>query len=330
MSVRAFQDLLDTGASPLRPANRLNDWEEIYRCPWCEEERGKADTRGHLYWNVKKRRGICFRCNTKVVYGKKLTLEEICQDYVREREAAPDSVESSWQVEPWSVPAWTHPAARAYLENRRLGVDRQELYQLRYTEEPYPAIVIPNGPDPTNFFQVRKLEVGPRDLRYINPGCTKPVYGSFLPPTPRVVLAEGPFSAIGAATPGVNGLGLYGKSISAHQKSILESMDSVEEFVVCLDGGEGFAALCLADELFSLGKPVKLVALPYGADPNDCVEEFPRWLQSAVGVNAVSSAWLLAQLRFTKQDKIQLTRPRWKQFVAALQSLKDKERRLVV
>ena len=48
------------------PISQSGD-EVRYNCPFCEEIRGKADDDGKLYFNVKKDKGYCFKCQV-IVY----------------------------------------------------------------------------------------------------------------------------------------------------------------------------------------------------------------------------------------------------------------------
>lgn len=316
---RTFKDLIESGADLVRMGAAINDWESIYKCPFCEEIKGTPDKRGHLYWNLKKRKGKCFRCDTKVVYGQKLTLEEICQDYVRFNKEATEGVlvaQTRWDVESWTVPSWTSYTARRYLEKRGVTQELQELFNLRFTDWPYEAIVLPNGRGADiNFFQLRKIKIESEyELRYINPGATKPVYGTFLPPKPTALLIEGPFSVIGAYQPDILPLGLYGKSLSGYQMELIKAIPEIERYVVCLDGGEGYATMNMLNHLVTTDKEVGVIILPHKKDPSDLSANFRQWVNAAIPVNSLTLKLVSNKVKFNRQNSIAFDEDSWKKF----------------
>lgn len=317
LRAKTLQDLLDSGAQAVRKGSAFTNWETIYKCPFCESIRGTPDKRGHLYWNERKRRGVCFRCGTSVVYGKKLTLEEICQDHLRfNQDAEQVSLDQldSWDVESWSAPAYECAPGAEYLAGRGVSREVAELYNLRYTDVPYPAIVLPNGRGSSvNFFQLRRMTLEREsDLRYINPPGTKPVYGMFLPPRATAVISEGPFSAIGAYNPSIMSLGLYGKSMSVLQHHILtEHLSSVEHYILCLDGGEGYAMMRALDHLLDTGRRVSAIFLPHGKDPSDLFVGFENRVARAIPVNKAKMALIGKKLKFGRQQTQLLSPQEW-------------------
>lgn len=314
---RTFKDLIESGADLIRLGAAINDWESIYKCPFCEEIKGTPDKRGHLYWNLKKRKGKCFRCDTKLVYGQRLSLEEICQDYVRFNEDAAKSavaVQSRWEIESWTIPSWRSPVARKYLAKRGVSEELQELFNLRYTDWPYEAIVLPNGRgQDINFFQLRKIQIkNEYELRYINPGTTKPVYGTFLPPQSTAVLIEGPFSVIGAYQPDIMPLGLYGKSLSGYQLGLIKAIPEIDRYLVCLDGGEGFATMNMLTHLTNTDKEVGVIMLPHKKDPSDLAANFRPWLNAAIPVSKLTLKMVSGKIKFNRQNSIAFDEQSWK------------------
>ena len=323
---KTFKDLIDSGAELVRQGAEISGWQSIYKCPYCVDVVGTPDKRGHLYWNEKKRLGNCFRCKTTLTYGMPLSLNEICQDYVRFNEGVSQSAPqySSWNVLSWSIPAEESAEAREYLAKRGVSVELQRLFGLRYTDSPYPAIVLPNGyGDSVNFFQLRRLHLPHKDsLRYINPSSAKPVYGTFLPAQPTAVIMEGPFSVIGGYMPDVLPLGLYGKSPSPNQLAELVNLKGIREYVVCLDGGEAAAALSLADQLLrNVDATVSLMLLKYGRDPSDLSATFRSWYDARTPVSALKVKRLMRELDF--KNATQVSQEAWMEFVKRVRLFKS-------
>lgn len=271
--------------------------EVRYDCPFCELLRGKPDRQGKFYFNVKKRRGLCFRCGAYVAEEPEYDLEADIRNYLAALgvEEETEAIEPEWRKRTYTLRGWTESVYRdldavAYLYGRGIGHDQIARFGLRVCQEPVHGIVLPNadlGNDRTDYFQIRDLGGG--WTRYLNPGeSAKPIYGAArLGGCTAAFLCEGVFSAISATRygTGFGAICTYGKSVKDDQIEAISELP-VPAVWVMYDGGEFGASLAAARQVTRAGKAVRVVFLPYGQDPNEISED-----QLRISVDRHSVEW---------------------------------------
>lgn len=252
-----------------------DDGEICYYCELCLLH-GESKPRNTLYYNIRKRKGKCFRCGS-TIHGGKRTLEDICEDYMLGPES---SIQKPvlWDISKWSSPVVFGSPQYVYLKKRGITDEMISIYGTRQCDFPYKGVVIPNGSISTsvNFFQIRTIESNGNQLRYVNPSSLKPVFGDFLPTKTEAVISEGPLSSMSTYSKKYTSYGLYGKEPSSYQLSILKELP-VERYSVCLDGGESVSSLSLVRQILSFRDEVSLIMLPVGKDPNDMIQYFNKF-----------------------------------------------------
>lgn len=294
--------------------------EQCYECQLCTIYYGQSKSKPSLYWNVKKRRGKCFRCQSTIVYGKKLTLEEICQDYLDQNNPEELPNLSSWDISKWTYPIKldkTNDEILNYLKNRNISWEIIEKFGIRSCNIPYKGIVLPNGLNPNNvdFFQVRNIDSN-ASMRYTNPSSTKPVYGSFLEPKTEAIICEGVFSTISTYSPEYNSYGLFGKSASMFQSKWLED-NNTELYNICLDGGEYRSIIRLAEQILKYRDRVGIVFLPWKKDPNNIIGFFDKFYANRSVINKVGLTMIKSKLKTIKEEN----EDSWKKFYSIVKGI---------
>jgi hypothetical protein len=327
---RPFSELQSLGRQ-VREGTELNRYESIWECPWCTAAHRK---KRRLYYNTRKRRGVCYICGTAVTGGRQ-TIEELCQDYVsREEGGGPDAggVLSHWDLTGWSREIEDGDDFARYLGGRGIHRDLQRRYGLRSSESPKRGVVIPNGFDPrrVNFFQIRDIDPHAR-LRYVNLSCTKPVYAphcydredAFRTRAPEALISEGPLNAISAdAGDAYHSLALFSKGMSAYQHGVLRD-SPIERFAVNLDPPEVYAILSLARQVLGFRDEVSVVLLPWGKDTNDLIGYFPRFYANRATVTRTGWDLLWAKVRRSGlRPGDEVTEAQWAGFAGLVQGLK--------
>jgi hypothetical protein len=290
--VEKFQEL----GPPLQRSRE----EARYNCPWCEEETGKR-SKGKLYFNLKKRVGGCWQCNTVVVDDHNLDIGSLYENYFRR----PDpSLKKTMDRQRYRLAGWTKPAmevdwARDYLiKGRGFTTEQIEAYSVRAAESPERCVILPDQIYPgltTNFFQLRYLRKEAR-LKYTNPrDALKPIYGQHtLAGKKKAFICEGCFSSISQAyaLPEWGAVATYGKSVTSDQAKAIGKID-IDDWCFVYDGGEIRSIIDAATTLYeALGRTVYFLILPYREDPNS-LRDLASSCRRVVPVNLVSSASLL-------------------------------------
>lgn len=319
-----YEDLVKI-SKLLREGTEFNGYQSIWECPGCFAKK-KAEKRGGnvkptLYVNVKLKKGLCQRCGLTVHRKSKPTVEELCQDFLEEKEAVTAEPKyNKWEIESWTTPIDLNKEAGKYLLSRGFSEEVINTFGFRYCSKPYSGIVIPNNPGKfTNFFQIRSLNPNAK-LRYLNPTGDKPVYGDFRTNFKEAIVCEGPLSAASTYSRDWASYGLYGKSASISQIRKLKELP-IELYHICLDATEGFAILRLAEQLLSIREEVGLILFKEG-DPNDNIKFFEQWKNTSVTINKTSLKYLLVKMNFSKEEKVKLDDKRWLEFIKLVRKLR--------
>lgn len=265
--------------------------ELIYLCPYCEDEVGSPDTKGHLYVNSKSYLYHCFRCG-KSGYIRPSGVEYEYDPVPTDNElyALLESAlgETDRELPRYEIPrGLVSPDSEGgrYLESRGITPEMVEFYSIRQgVGNRRDRVIIPNqvfGDGRTDMFVSRYIRPIPTDAnghsafpKYLNPPGAQKARIVFnlhrVPEGSPVIICEGVLSAISA---GRNAVAIYGKSISQTQLSMILSK-SPSRIYVCLDPdaiGESYK-LCHRLSVVS-AVPVYQVILPEGHDPNSLGHE---------------------------------------------------------
>ena len=244
--------------------------EEIYYCPWCLEVRGKPDRDGKLYFNPKKGMGKCFKCGTVCIDDSSPSIDRVYQRYYEKEDARLTSI---FTLKEWTQPVDEVNEVFEYYASRLLSSLAIRDLSIRACTKPYPGLVFPNNiinGDRTDFFQIRNISKDAL-IRYTSPSGVKPLYGTstIKTDTTRAVICEGVISTLSFY--GINSLAtlaLMGKECSPLQLKTLRMLP-IQEWFLCLDGGEIKSILSRVDQLQSVGIHPRVVILPFGQDPNN-------------------------------------------------------------
>ncbi len=145
-------------------------------------------------------------------------------------------------------------------------------------------------------------------MKYRNPSRSiKPLYGvDFLHGCRDAFVCEGVFSAISATrySDQFSALCTYGKTVKDVHVPIFSELP-VDRYWLAYDGGEFWALLKGARQLYRSGKAVRIVFLPFETDPNDLSEaELKKAVDShSLKYNDVSHQFLIwASKQFDLRD----------------------------
>lgn len=240
----------------------------LYHCPRC----GDRYRTPKLYWNPKKQRGLCFRCEAVVVSDGELSLADASEFYLSFDVEALKPEVRTFTLRDWTWDFRESNKLYDYLVGAR-GFPEPWLldHNVRACSSPYFGIVLPdNRGDECTMFQIRDQRPDPF-LKYFNPsGCLKPLYGTKFAAgrsVRSVCLAEGVFSAWSAGRyTGKPAFATYGKTITTEQ--LTELMDlGVDEVELVYDGGEWYAFERAAERIQKVAV-VRARLLPFKKDPN--------------------------------------------------------------
>ncbi len=294
-----------------------NETGEVrYYCPFCELVRGSPDTKGKFYYNVKRNEGKCFRCDSVVKDEPPLELDSEIDSILRqmgeadEVEAEPDFRDRIYTLKDWTHQVYQDFDALEYLERRSIYRGQINRFRLRACLKPVHGVVIPNrdlGDLKTDYFQVRDMDEEAL-MKYRNPSRSiKPLYGvDFLHGCRDAFVCEGVFSAISATrySDQFSALCTYGKTVKDVHVPIFSELP-VDRYWLAYDGGEFWALLKGARQLYRSGKAVRIVFLPFETDPNDLSEaELKKAVDShSLKYNDVSHQFLIwASKQFDLRD----------------------------
>lgn len=288
--------------------------KDLYQCPFCLKNTGKKKNKFYMSRTI----GACFVCSSMVF--KKLSIEELCAEYVEDQER--ELIEQDYQY--WDLSAWTYEIKEgseqfSYLKHRGITFDLIKEWNLRSCNVPYKGIVLPNDYDLklSNFFQTRNLDPKAK-LRYLNPSSLRPLYGVFiLKKSDKAVICEGPFSVISTSSNLYNSIGLYGKSASAHQLEELKKLD-YKTYVICLDGGVFKDIIKLAEQILEVRESVEICCLPYDLDPNEILQKHGKEVVAKFINNSISATKLGIKIIKAKFNKLEQTERNWYAFHKAL------------
>jgi hypothetical protein len=255
-----------------------------YDCPYCLSVRGKVDTDGKLYVNVRKKIGFCFKCNTTVIIdhtafpvSEVYEFEEFLKKYFYPPKKEIKEQQQAFDLS-WTVPANESINVSNYLKfsrKRPVSVKTIREYNLRAASlEGNDVLVIPNKfkDGVTDFYQYRFISGGSKSKRYHSvTDAIRPLFNvERALKYKELIFTEGVFSAIAA---GYNALALYGVYLTVYQLEELRTYDlsHIEKVYLALDGGvENRLFFRLYKRLRRiLEVPFFKVDLPFGTDPDD-------------------------------------------------------------
>ena len=279
--------------------------EEIYKCPFCIEVRGKEDDEGKLYFNTLKEIGHCFKCGSVVVDKKHVKSADVLQrkyeDYLKNNlspigETLKKYNKQKFDLNHWTVSIEQNSKVREYMESRGISLNTLEKFNVRACESPKLGVVFINKLQTsryTDFFQIRNL-VG--DIRHMSMKDTvKPVCWLENISSKDVVLVEGFTSGLSVYehNNSLSPIVTTGKSLSDIQVSqITEKYKKVNfNLTICYDGGFFEDALKAAKALHKsiVGINIYLVNLPRDKDPNDISKDtFMECFNARIKYNPLS------------------------------------------
>lgn len=224
---RYHSDIIDHFGNPLREINTPKGIEMNYNCPFCIENRGDPDTKGHLF--VNDRFGVyhCYRCGASGVVkssdNKGYSNYEL-EDNERLLESL-NRIVNSDDNDPIDMviprkKAYEDTYARAYMNSRGFTDEMMDKYDMRVGNvfsNLLGYVIIPNIVKEvvmTDMYCARSFTGSSR--KYMNPPSSqsgKSVYNlhRIKPECDRLIVCEGALNAIAA---GDNAVALYGKECS--------------------------------------------------------------------------------------------------------------------
>lgn len=255
-------------------------YEEVYKCPYCEELKGSPDTEGKFYYNVVKCIGHCFRCETVIISNALRTPELIRQQL----ETVPDEERYQYQrlaLTDWTSPIGEIPESLAYMtHNRGIYSDVLSRFNVLATRTPKLGVVFCNkiwkdrSSKLTDFLSIRNIDSSTRHTNIRDQ--VKPLVWCNHVDTNCVMLVEGMISGLsvyqhldGSVCP----LVLLGKTISDFQISQLKEIvqsKQVERVYVAADGGFFENSIKIARRVYKAldHQLVFTLRLPFKQDPN--------------------------------------------------------------
>lgn len=254
-----------------------------YLCPFCADRGKGKDYAGHLYLNVDKGVGVCFRCNTRGSISYLLSLMGI-KGQSQEAPPAPGNdtlakIESLLSTNLTAgeaevpYPCETQPIVpgtkgHIYLCGAR-GYGSSVFLNYNIVEGNHPAfgrrVFIPTSENGRRVYWVGRAIDGQKP-RYINPAVPKTAVFNLdrVPAGLPLIICEGVFSAI-AAHPFA--IAIFGKTATPPQVLKLLRFPT-SAYVIALDGDAAKEAYGLAESLAIAGRPIDIVEMPSGHDPD--------------------------------------------------------------
>lgn len=276
--------------------------EFIFRCPFCAEEHGSEDTKGHLYVNPDKAKWICFRCSSRGTLERlfeRIGLDPLTEpDPIFSVDELAKALEAFQVTKEQEVPRLVLPCedprpvvpgtdAFRWLHYVR-GYEYEQIdpYHLQWGRHRFTRADGTVSPEENRiYFPVYDLTgskmvywVGRKYLsssekspKYVNPPVAKTsvfnLHRAYK--ADWVILCEGVLSAMAA---GPQGVALLGKTPTPAQIRLLVSL-GLQEYVVSLDGDARKEAYTLCQTLLGHGCHVSMVDLPDGSDPDSLPRE---------------------------------------------------------
>lgn len=209
-----------------------------YDCPYCLENRGDPDTKGHFFVNNKTGLMHCYRCGfhgkliqeqplgEDIIYGEEK--EEVDNDQLLEDVS--DILSPNSDVFNKLIPitkVLNAPTAKAYMNSRGFSDEQIDEYDMRVGDLGTPLfgyVVIPNMVKhivKTDMYCARTFLNA--EKRYLNPpesAAGKSVFNLHRIPdeVDRLIICEGALNAIAS---GRNAVALYGKNCSKEKMNLI-------------------------------------------------------------------------------------------------------------
>lgn len=253
--------------------------EVRYACPFCLTRGHGEDTKNHLYVNEFKGVFYCHRCNSKGVIsylyelfgveGERAAiptadiLDEI-RGFLEGKISLEEDLKYPCEVEP-VVPGMK---GYTYLCGAR-GYSDWVIHEHRIVEGVHPKygrrVFVPTYVRGKIKYWVGRAIDG-QQPKYINPPVPKTCIFNLnnVPAGRPLIICEGVFSAISChcwAT------ALYGKTCTPSQLLALQRFNP-PMYLIALDGDAREEAVALAESLVATGKPVRIIEIPDGEDPD--------------------------------------------------------------
>ena len=254
--------------------------ETRYACPFCPTRGHGEDIKGHLYVNEFKGVFYCQKCNSKGVipYLNDLLgieswaappvptsdiLDEI-RSFLEGKISLEEDLKYPCEVGP-IVPGMK---GYTYLCGAR-GYSDWVINEHRIVEGIHPKygrrVFVPTYEGAKIKYWVGRAIDG-QQPKYINPPVPKTCVFNLnnVPPGRPLIICEGVFSAI-SCHPWATAI--YGKTCTSAQLLVLKRFDP-PMYMIALDGDARREAVALADSLVATGKPVRIIEIPDGEDPD--------------------------------------------------------------
>jgi hypothetical protein len=254
--------------------------EVTYNCPYCEEIRGKKDTKHKMYVNINTGLYYCFKCGSAgsvgtndSTYTKNVSREFLLNIF---QEDVDNSISNHKYLLPITR-AQNHPDALSYLTSRGLSISDIEYYDIRLgstLDGLYPnRVVVPNEVvgSFTDMLVARSIDPNcDKRWKYLNPvGSRKTNHVFNLHRIPnnseRIIVAEGVFSAIAC---GRDAVATYGKVMSDTQLQMIINKKPQSVYII-YDYDAQDLSKSTASRLSRYLKNVYYVPLYDDRDPSD-------------------------------------------------------------
>lgn len=255
-----FSEIID------KPKYRTGEYLR-FDCPFCLQVRGKEDEDAKLYFHIQRQVGYCFKCSSTVVN------KDVQGSFAKFTSPLSQKKEIVfYELDSWTVPV--DERGQAYLKSRGLTDALITKYQFK-SSPVFDGIIIPNPIQEskeyiTDFYQIRNYHPSTKEQRYVSPTKgVKSIYGIHLiQPSEKVVLCEGPFSAISAYRQlGIESLALYGMTLSHVQLSLF-LRKKPSSVILMMDGKELESTVRVASQLIPITRTY-VSFLEYGKDPDE-------------------------------------------------------------
>ena len=280
MARRRIVSLNELEDSLIRP--QMNG-ENIYMCPWCVDERGSRDRRGHLYINVINGVGHCFRCQTSVRVRERDMTEQAKRELDAWLSPQPAEVLGRAKGDQVGIPFSQYEAesrnrgfayldvkssekVHQYLAKRHVTLIVARQAKLMYNPD-LTLLMFPflNPYDLVSMAGYAERSLGPdaeRRWNYSRAGIRNLYFPSaVVAKSPYWVITEGPPCALSLVSRGYPGVGLGGSSLSESQR-IQVGLFMPRAIDICFDADATDAVTQLIADLRSIYR-AKNVTLEY-------------------------------------------------------------------
>lgn len=268
--------------------------ECVYICPYCDIVSNKGpDTRGKFYFNIKKGKGHCFRCETLIYREGIRSIESIIEELNPNYTEKESYKEQLLNISGWSTSIIENRDCLNYMINRGIQLETLHKFNVRSTNIPHLGVVFINkliDGKYTDFYQIRNIDAWCKHatLRDLVKPCN---WLDVQEKGSDVIICEGFVDGLSCyehldgkvfPTP------LVGKSLTKMQLLQLVKHvrnNGVSTIYVCMDGGFFESTLSIARTLHKkvVRCTIKVVPMPWGKDPNEiCKEDFLKCIEKSL------------------------------------------------